>query len=82
MPWQSASIPVAAVIAGGRLRLNSGSQIATGGTNLMLTHAALAPPSRVSEAARPTSAPVPAVVGMATIGATWPIASDPPAWIV
>ena len=41
----------------------------------------LRPSASVSSAARPTSAPVPAVVGMATTGATVGLMRGTPPWI-
>ena len=68
--WASASIPVAAVSAGGSVRVNSGSAmmmpgIIPGWKMIFL----VAVSSQSSTTARPVSDPVPAVVGTATTGA-------------
>ena len=70
MQWDSASRPVAAVSPGGRPSVSSGSQIARFGMRCGLMNPSFRPSSRVISAARPTSDPVPAVVGMAITGAT------------
>ena len=62
-------MPVAAVSRGGRPRVSSGSQIAALGIRCGLMKPSLRPSARVISAARPTSLPVPAVVGIATTGA-------------
>ena len=65
-----ASMPVAAVSAGGRPSVSSGSQIATLGHDERRDHADLAAVVEDQDrAARPTSLPVPAVVGTAMTGA-------------
>ncbi|MNT77759.1 hypothetical protein D3C72_2169090 [compost metagenome] len=66
----SASMPVAAVILGGRPMVSSGSRITMDGSMrawkmIRFTWA----DSSVMTDARPTSEPVPAVVGTATTGA-------------
>ena len=74
-----ASIPVAAVRPRGRPSVRSGSQMATRGIMWGARNASFRPSRSVSRAARPTSLPVPAVVGMATTGATSAvILSTPP----
>ena len=70
MQCDSASSPVAAVSAGGRPSVSSGSQIARFGIRCGLMNPSFRPSASVSSAARPTSAPVPAVVGIAITGAT------------
>ena len=77
-PWLSASIPVAAVRCGGSDRVSSGSQITTSATMLRLTATHFDPSSSDMTQARPTSAPVPAAVGIAIWGATLPILAEPP----
>jgi hypothetical protein len=68
-PWVKASIPVAAVSRGGRSTVSSGSQIATRGMRNGLKMTVLRPVSgSVATPERPTSDPVPAVVGIATSG--------------
>ena len=69
MQCAMASIPVAAVSAGGRPRVSAGSQIATLGTTKGEITPTLRPSSRMRIAPRPTSLPVPAVVGTAMTGA-------------
>ena len=79
MQWLSASSPVAAVSPGGRPSVSSGSQMARLGMRCGEMMPSLRPSSSVSSAARPTSAPVPAVVGTAITGATCGvIRSSPP----
>ena len=79
MQWLSASSPVAAVSIGGSPSVSCGSQIARFGIRCGEMMPSLRPSSSVSSAARPTSAPVPAVVGMAMIGATFAvIRASPP----
>ena len=75
MQCDSASRPVAAVRNGGRPSVSSGSQIARFGMRCGLMKPSLRPSSSVTSAARPTSVPVPAVVGMAITGATAPVSS-------
>ena len=70
MQWAIASIPVPAVSLGGTVRVSSGSQIASRGRRCGLTTASFRPLDITMTAARPTSDPVPAVVGTAIIGAT------------
>ena len=65
-----ASIPVAAVSIGGRPNVSSGSQIATLGSRNGDRKPSLRPSSSTMTPARPTSLPVPAVVGIAITGAT------------
>ena len=62
-------MPVPAVIAGGMPTVSSGSQITTFGIILGWKMIFLTWSGLVSTAARPTSEPVPAVVGTATTGA-------------
>ena len=69
MQWVSASMPVAAVSQAGRPRVSSGSQIARLGIRCGLMKPSLRPSASVISAARPTSLPVPAVVGIAITGA-------------
>jgi hypothetical protein len=69
----------AAVIFGGMDTVSSGSRIATFGINLgekitVLRFVA----SNVTTPLRPTSVPVPAVVGTAIIGGTTPVILAPP----
>ena len=64
-----ASMPVAAVSIGGRPSVSSGSHSATRGTRCGESTPTLRPSSRISTAPRPTSLPVPAVVGTAITGA-------------
>ncbi len=79
MQWLSASRPVAAVRPGGRPEVSSGSQMARLGIRCGEMKPSLRPSSSVRSAARPTSAPVPAVVGTAISGATLPLMrSSPP----
>ena len=66
--WLSASMPVAAVSRAGRLMVNSGSAITTLGSIPGWTMAFLAGVGSVIIDAVSTSAPVPAVVGMAMTG--------------
>ena len=62
-------MPVLAVTAGGKSWVNTGSTRATCGTMLTLRILALTPcVSEVSTALRVTSDPVPAVVGIASMG--------------
>ena len=70
MQCVSASMPVAAVRPGGSPRVSSGSQIAAFGIMWGAMKPSLRPSRNVISAARPTSLPVPAVVGTATSGAT------------
>ena len=70
MQWLSASSPVAAVSPFGRPSVSSGSQMARFGMRYGETTATFRRSSSVRSAARPTSAPVPAVVGIAITGAT------------
>ena len=63
-------MPVAAVSSGGKPSVRSGSQIARLGIRCGLMKPSLRPSLSVSSAARPTSLPVPAVVGIAMTGAT------------
>src|SRR3546814_9251371 len=71
MQWASASMPVAAVMCGGRPTVSSGSEITVAGSifGLKMIFLMWVASSRMTEA-RPTSEPVPAVVGTATMGAT------------
>ena len=68
MQCEMASMPVAAVSAGGRVSVSSGSTIAARGTRKGDSNPSLRPSSRMMMAPRPTSLPVPAVVGMAMVG--------------
>jgi len=61
-------MPLPAVSADGMERVSSGSQTAAPGSRCGLKNPSLSPLSRVSRAARPTSLPLPAVVGTATSG--------------
>ncbi len=70
MQWVTASMPVAAVSQDGMPSVRSGSQIARRGIRCGEMKPSLRPSSRVISAARPTSEPVPAVVGIAITGAT------------
>ena len=70
MQCVSASIPVAAVNVRGKPIVNSGSQIARFGIRCALMKPSFRPSFNVSSAARPTSLPVPDVVGTAITGAT------------
>ena len=70
MQCATASIPVAAVMSLGNVKVNSGSQIASLGTRYCDNTPSLRPSSRISTAPLPTSLPVPAVVGIAIIGTT------------
>ena len=70
MQWAMASMPVPAVRAGGRPRVSSGSHRAHLGIRCGLRRASLRPSSSTITVPRPTSLPVPAVVGMAISGAT------------
>ena len=78
MQWVSASMPVAAVNSGGRPSVSSGSQMARAGIRWPLISASLRPSRRVIRAPRPTSLPVPAVVGTAINGTTGPMRPAPP----
>jgi hypothetical protein len=70
----SASKPVAAVTLGGMLSVSSGSRIATLGNSKGEKNTVFLPVSRsVATALRPTSLPVPAVVGNAIIGGSGPV---------
>ena len=79
MQWVRASMPVAAVTAGGRPRVSSGSAntaraSSRGEKKIFLTWVC----SSEMTALRPTSLPVPAVVGMATqYGMSWSMGSAP-----
>ena len=73
MLWVKASIPVPAVRRGGKLMVNSGSISASLGIRCGLPIASLRPESMMMTPPRLTSLPVPAVVGMATIGATFEV---------
>ncbi|MNX36296.1 hypothetical protein D3C86_665780 [compost metagenome] len=68
MQWAMASMPVAAVRPAGKPSVSSGSQMATLGMTWGDKMPTLRPSSRMMIAPRPTSLPVPAVVGMATMG--------------
>src|SRR5690349_3425031 len=69
MQCVSASKPVAAVIIGGMLTVRCGSKIAQLGIMLGAKKIVFLPVSgKVATALRPTSLPVPAVVGSAIIG--------------
>ncbi len=72
-------MPVAAVRAGGRPSVSSGSQIATRGIIFGLAKVSLRPSAITMTKPTETSLPVPAVVGMATMGATSEICRTPPA---
>ncbi len=75
-----ASIPVAAVRCGGNPTVNSGSATAKDGIRCGLKISDFLPrPLNVNTALRPTSLPVPAVVGTAIMGGmSGPIRSLPP----
>ncbi len=74
MQWPSASMPVPAVNLAGSDIVRSGSQIATFGSNCgPRTPNSRWPGAGWTPAPRETSLPVPAVVGMAMIGATGPV---------
>jgi hypothetical protein len=75
--WAMASMPVAAVMPGGRPSVSSGSQSATAGTRWRLAKVALRPSSVMTMAPIETSLPVPAVVGMAISGGCLPILALP-----
>lgn len=69
--WVSASMPVVAVVRGGRPTVSSGSRMAYSGMSLRSMSAYLWCVSlSVMTAAIVVSLPVPDVVGMATIGGT------------
>ena len=82
MQCESASIPVAAVRRGGRPSVRSGSHTARFGIRCGLMKPSLRPSARLMRAARPTSLPVPAVVGMAITGATRSVMRPSPPSIV
>ena len=65
-----ASMPVAAVSAGGSLSVSSGSSSAALGIRCQLWKPSLRPSSTIRIAPRATSLPVPAVVGTAISGST------------
>ena len=67
MSWESASMPLAAMVGLGRPTSRSGSTTATLGSISGLRRLALTPPPDSTEL-RVTSEPVPAVVGTATQG--------------
>ena len=67
MSWDSASMPLAAIVVLGRPSSRSGSTTATFGSISGLLRLALTPPPDSTEL-RVTSEPVPAVVGTATQG--------------
>ncbi len=73
-------MPVAAVRRGGKPSVSSGSHIAIFGIMCGLMKPSLRPSFSVINAPRPTSLPVPAVVGIAISGATFAVifASPPP----
>ena len=73
MLWVKASMPVPAVRCGGRLMVSSGSISASFGMRCGLPIASLRPESMMMTPPRLTSLPVPEVVGMATIGATFAV---------
>jgi hypothetical protein len=72
-------MPVAAVRPGGKPSVNSGSQIETRGIRWGLKTINFSPDSTMMMAARDTSLPVPAVVGMAISGITGPMRPPRPA---
>ena len=78
MQWAIASIPVAAVSIGGRPTVRSGSQIATFGSSHGDRKPSLRPSFSTITEPRPTSLPVPAVVGIAISGATADVMRGPP----
>ena len=96
MAWTNASSPVAAVTEGGIVAVAAGSSTTTSGSSASPHVHTLAPRRSVTTHVRVTSAPVPAVVGMAidgaprraTVGAPArsarcrmaPKRSPPPAW--
>ena len=67
MSWESASIPLVAMVGGGTPTSRSGSTTATFGSSSGLRRLALTPLPESTEL-RVTSEPVPAVVGTATHG--------------
>ena len=67
MSWESASIPLVAMVSWGTPTSRSGSTTATFGSSSGLRRLALTPPPESTEL-RVTSEPVPAVVGTATQG--------------
>ena len=69
MQWVSASAPVAAVSLGGRPTVSSGSRMASLASSAGWKKTALWPSTTMTEL-RPTSLPVPAVVGTVTQGAS------------
>ncbi len=73
-----ASIPVAAVSSGGIKEVSSGSHILARGIRWSLIIANFLSSLVVTNAARPTSLPLPAVVGMAISGGMMPVIFDPP----
>ena len=75
-------MPVAAVSQGGRPSVSSGSQMARFGIRFGLMMPSLRPSERFMTEPRPTSLPVPDVVGIATSGATFGvIRATPPSTI-
>jgi len=82
MQWAIASMPVAAVRAGGRPSVNSGSQMAALGIRFQEWKPSLRPSSTMTMAPRATSLPVPAVVGTAIRGAAAAvILGEPPSMV-
>jgi hypothetical protein len=77
MQCVSASMPVAAVSDGGSPSVRAGSQRARAGNRCVLMKSSLRP-STLIIAARPTSLPVPAVVGMAMVGTTCDVMRSTP----
>src|SRR5215470_10095400 len=76
--WVSASIPLAAVTAGGQDTVSSGSTTAARGIIVWLRRLALTRcPGEASTAFAVTSAPVPAVVGTAMHGADGRVIARP-----
>src|SRR5678815_4491017 len=82
MQWERASMPVAAVRTGGNSIVNSGSQIAAAGSRWLLRNPSFPSPGIVSSAARPTSLPLPEVVGMAIIGGIYEVTRDVPSSLI
>jgi len=78
MPCVSASIPVAAVRNGGRPNVSSGSQIARFGKRSGEITESFRPSRKLITAPRPTSEPVPAVVGIAITGAIFAVMFEAP----
>src|SRR6185369_2586511 len=82
MQWERASIPVAAVKTEGNSIVNPGSQIAAEGSRWLLRNPSFPSPGIVSNAARPTSLPLPEVGGMAIIGGIYEVILDIPSSLI